>query len=48
MKLTAADKFAVDLELREKSDPSRAEAYLAAGVLTIRVPLAGMALPGAA
>ena len=36
-----------DLELRAQCEPARAEAYLGAGTLTIRVPFSGMALPAA-
>ena len=36
-----------DLELRAQCEPARAEAYLGAGTLTIRVPFSGMAPPAA-
>ena len=47
LQMSAADKFALDLELRAQCEPARAEAYLGAGTLTIRVPFSGMALPAA-
>ena len=38
-------RYALELPLRARMDPARAEAHLADGTLTIRVPFAGQPLP---